>query len=284
MGARVASVGALERRWEARLELGFELAGGRTALLRRNHRGPLGVQRPFYPERDGTCHVYLLHPPGGVAGGAELTVDVAVGEGARALITGPAAGKLYDGFGARAQQTQICRVAAGAHLEWLPQETIVFDGADAELSSRFELEPGAELVAWEIICLGRPACHERFTRGALRQRFEVYRDGEPLFVERARYAGGDPLLDARWGLRGHPVTGTLVCVTRDATALVDTLRQEVGARFPDSFAVSQLREVLVCRFLGDRVEDALSSFRAAWERLRPALHDRAPSAPRIWLT
>lgn len=284
MGAVVATVGEPVRRWEARLELGFERAGGRTVLMKRRHVGPLGVQRPFYPEADGTCHVYLLHPPGGVAGGDELTIDGTLGADARAVITMPAATKLYDGFGARARQVQRFRVAAGATLEWLPQETIVFDGADAELVSRFDLEGGAQLVAWEILCLGRPACDERFMRGGLRQRFEIHRDGEPLFVERARYRGGDVALGAPWGLRGHPVSGTLVCVTSGATELVEQLRAQVGARQPGRLAVSQLRDTLVCRFLGDRVEDALWSFRSAWALLRPALYDRPPSAPRIWLT
>ncbi|MFN2317914.1 MAG: urease accessory protein UreD, partial [Gemmatimonadales bacterium] len=88
------------RRWSASLELGFQsrLGGGRqsTHLSLLRHEGPLRVQRPFYPEgAQGCCHVYLLHPPGGLVSGDVLRIDAAVGEGAHALLTTPAAAKVY---------------------------------------------------------------------------------------------------------------------------------------------------------------------------------------------
>ncbi len=95
---------------------------GRTRLVERTHTGPLVVQRPFHPEGD-PCHVYLVHPPGGVVGGDELRIDVQVDAGAHALITTPAATKFYRCDGRVSSQTQELR-AAGATLEWLPQENI----------------------------------------------------------------------------------------------------------------------------------------------------------------
>lgn|SRR5690554_1301073 len=88
------------RHWAASLTLGFcARADGDVSITRMTtarHYGPLRVQRPFYPEgRDGCCHVYLLHPPGGVASGDSLNIDVNVGEGAHTLLTTPAANKLY---------------------------------------------------------------------------------------------------------------------------------------------------------------------------------------------
>jgi len=77
--------------WHAALELGFAAASGATRLARRKHRGPLVVQRPFLPEGPGVAHVYVLHPPGGLVGGDELTLDVEVDAGAHALVTTPAA-------------------------------------------------------------------------------------------------------------------------------------------------------------------------------------------------
>jgi urease accessory protein len=144
----------------------LEFAAGpdRTILVHREQRGPLAVQRPFYPE-GSTCHVYVLHPPGGLVGGDVLAIEVRVGEGAQALITTPGAAKLYRSLGPTAEQTQRLRVAAGGSLEWLPQENILFPGAQARLRTELDLEPGAAFIGWEVQCLGRPAIGERFETG-----------------------------------------------------------------------------------------------------------------------
>src|SRR3569623_3774405 len=138
-------------RWQARRELCFAIRGGRSTVTSRRQHGPLRVQRPFFPEGAGVCHIYVLHPPGGVVGGDELEIDVAVRAGAHALITAPAAGKFYRRAGAPARQPQLLRVAAAAALEWLPRENIVFDGARAELCTRVELAEGARFIGWEIM-------------------------------------------------------------------------------------------------------------------------------------
>jgi urease accessory protein len=106
--------------WQARLELGLAQWAGRTVLAHKRHFGPLTVQRPFYPE-GGPCHIYLLHPPGGVVGGDRLEIAVEVGEGAHALITTPGATKFYRSAGPRAHQIQHLSVAGGGVLEWFPQ-------------------------------------------------------------------------------------------------------------------------------------------------------------------
>lgn len=268
--------------WRARLELGFATRAGRSLLISRRHHGPLRVQRPFYPEGGEVCHVYVLHPPGGVVGGDELAIEIAIEAGTHAVLTTPAAGKFYRSGGLTAQQTQRLRVASGATLEWLPQEGIVFDGARAEVATQVELAAGARFIGWEIVCLGRPAAAERFRRGALRQRFELWREGLPLYIERARYEDGAAALDAPWGLAGAAVSGTLLCVHDDA-ALAEQLRAAV---VPDAglFAATQLDGVLVCRYLGAHVDEARRCFEQAWALLRPAVLQRPACAPRIWAT
>ena len=66
------------RGWQAAMDLHFNGSGARTVITRRRHVGPLRIQKPFYPG-DGACHVYLLHPPGGLVGGDVLDVTVRVG-------------------------------------------------------------------------------------------------------------------------------------------------------------------------------------------------------------
>src|SRR5882672_7434500 len=102
---------ATEAPWPARLDLRIEARQGASLLTHCRHLGPLRVQRPFYPEGRDVCHVCVLHPPGGLVSGDELAIDVGVGSGARALVTTPAASKVYRSDGRRAVQTQRLSVA-----------------------------------------------------------------------------------------------------------------------------------------------------------------------------
>lgn len=273
--------------WEARLALEFEPLAGLTRLVRRSHRGPLAVQRPFHPEPDGTCHCYVLHPPGGVVAGDRLELDVQVRPGGRALLTTPAATKLYRrGEGAASDALQRFTVAGGARLEWLPQETIAYDGADSRLATRVELAEGAAFIACEVLCLGRPVRGERFDRGRVEQRLEVYRAGVPLLIERARYAAGAAALAAPYGLHGAPVVGSLFCFGGERPPeLAAELRAAMAAAAgPGETAVSELAFALVCRYRGAGVEDAHGALRAAWSVVRRACFGSPAVAPRIWAT
>jgi urease accessory protein len=268
--------------WEAQLELGFEARAGRTVLVRRTHRGPLVVQRPFYPE-GGVCHVYLLHPPGGVVGGDQLTVNANVESGGQALITTPAAGKFYRSCGPTATLRQLLRVQSGSALEWLPQETILFAGCQLNMATRVELAADARFIGWEVLCLGRPAANESYSTGACRQRFELWRDGEPILVERALLQGESPMLAAPWGLAGRSVTGTMVATSAGKVQL-ELVREAVHGRDDDLFSATLLGDVLLCRFLGRQAEAARECFAAAWTAIRPSLLQRQACVPRIWNT
>lgn len=269
--------------WRAELALGFVRREERTLLAERRHVGPLRVQRPFHPEGPGVCHVYLLHPPGGVVGGDELRIDLHAATGAQALVTTPAAGKFYRCEDSVGRVEQRLGVAADASLEWLPQETIVYAGAQAEMSTRVEVAAGGRFIGWETLCLGRPVGDAPFSAGSLRQRFEIWRAGRPLWLERSRYDGAAPALSAAWGLQGHAVTATLVCVGGSA-ALVDAIRDAVSTEADECFGVTRLREVTVCRYLGPSAERARRCLIPAWWQMRWALLQRGPHRPRIWET
>lgn len=270
--------------WRGELRLRLAHDGTRTVVAQRRHLGPLNVQRAFYPE-DGVAHIYLLHPPGGVVGGDALQVDVEVQSNAHALITTPASGKLYRSDGGEAELQQVLRVAAGATLEWLPQETIVYAGARARMSTRVELGDGARFIGWEMVCLGRPACAERFDDGVLLQRFELWRDDKPLWLERARFDGAAASLSARWGLQSLPLAATLVAIGNDAE-LLRRVREAVALHDVDGACctATQLDDVLVCRWLGTQAQHARICLSAAWAEIRRRLLGREACAPRIWNT
>src|SRR5215813_4012491 len=191
--------------WQAKLQLRYQCVDGWTQLTGRKHTGPLLVQKAFYPEGEEVCHSLLVHPPGGVAGGDRLEIDIAVGERARALVTTPAATKWYRSAGPMAEQYARLTVEAGASLEWFPQESIVFDGARVCASVRVELADTACFIGWDITRLGRTASGECFGIGELRSRFEVLQAGRRLWGDYARIEGGAPLLQSPAGLAGHPV-------------------------------------------------------------------------------
>src|SRR5690606_35765534 len=129
--------------WRANLMLRFARRDARTILAERSHVGPLVVQKTLHPEGDATCHAVIVHPPGGIAGGDELQFDVAAGPAARALLTTPGAGKWYKSHGRVAQQRLNFSIADDALLEWLPQETIVFDAANAQMRTHVALTGNA---------------------------------------------------------------------------------------------------------------------------------------------
>lgn len=271
--------------WRASLTLGFAREGARTVLRERRHAGPLRVQRPFYPEGPEACHVYVLHPPGGVVGGDRLDIAGVVDVGASALLTTPAAGKFYLSAGAVAVQNQRWRVCDSATLEWLPQENIIYDGANAVLNLHVDVAPKAAFLGWEVLCLGRPASGHGFRNGLLRTQMEIWRDGSPLYIERSHLDASGEVLSAPWGLAQRCVTGTLLCTGRYPMQQLEALRQRANAAMTEGWvALTQLPDVLVCRYLGKSTEEARSCFWQLWEMLRPWVVGRAPCRPRIWDT
>lgn len=270
--------------WQARLSLHLAEARGRTVIRTRAHEGPLLVQRAFYPEADGTAHLYVLHPPGGVAGGDELDIAVALGPSARALVTTPAATKIYRTRAAEARLRQTLTVGRDAVLEWLPQETIAFGGARAESVTRVTLEAGARYVGWDIVCLGRPASGDDFASGRLGQRTELWREKKPLVIDRVSIEAGDAGRRGAWGWAGRTVYGCLLA-TDGSDELVTDIRQAVTpSREGDLFAVTRVGTVVVCRFLGSSSEQARRMFTEAWGLVRRHLLSKPACPPRIWAT
>jgi urease accessory protein len=271
------------RSWRASLALHYERRQDRTVLARRGHDGPLVVQKALYPEGDAVCHTIVVHPPGGIAGGDELELDARFGAGSHALLTTPGAGKWYRSGGPWARMRVALSAKAGACVEWLPQETIVFDGALADLTTEIELEGDARYIGWDIVCLGRTGSGERYTRGECRLSTRIRRDGKPLRLERGRIAAGGTLLASPAGLGGRSVSGafaaTIDAPARDLVAECRAVSPATG-----DAAVTHLPGLLVARYLGDSSESARGYFAEIWRRVRPAVAQRVAVTPRIWRT
>jgi urease accessory protein len=261
--------------WEARLGLDFEFDDGRTVLSGKRFEGPLVVQKPLYPEGAEVCHAIVVHPPAGLVGGDDLELKARTGEKARSLLTTPGAGKWYRSAGPWARQRLQFDVAGT--LEWLPRETIVFDGALARLECEVNLSAGGRYIGWEMLCLGRTGAGERFGKGEIRIDTKIAREGKLLWLERGRIEAGGRLMSSPAGLAGKTVCGTLVATLEDAErSLVSKCRQLA--------AVTYLPGLLIARYLGDSSEEAMEKFARLWECLRPAVAGREAVRPRIWST
>ncbi|NVZ61354.1 urease accessory protein UreD [Pseudomonas gingeri] len=275
-----ASTALFTPSWHAELELGYARFGATTRPVQRRHKGPLRVQKHLYAEGPEVCQHIIVHPPGGIAGGDRLDIRASVERDAWAQLTSPGAAKWYRATGP-ASQTLSLKVAAGATLEWLPQETIVFSAAQAELATRIELEGDARLFYWDIVALGRPASGERFDRGHFQAHLDIRRDGQPLWHERQRIEGDDGLLDSPIGLDGQPVFATLLVTGEIDSELLERCRNLSTAVRGD---LSQLPGLLVARCLAGQALHARAWLIELWRLLRPALLGREAVPPRIWNT
>lgn len=280
---------ANDRHWHGELHLHYQRRGERTVLAGRRHCGPLAVQKPFYPESEAVCHGIVLHPPGGIVGGDELTIDAQIEARAGVLLTTPGAARWYRSAGPHAQQALRVRIGAGASLEWLPQPSIVFDGARGRASTEVRLDADGCYIGWEIVCLGRTAAGERYRQGDMQMQTRLVREDAVSWTERARIEGGSRLLVSPLGLDGEPVSGTLIAAfgtERLTRALGDRLLQGCRALAPSSGrgGITRLPGVFVARYLGSRSDAAHDYFVRLWQLLRPTLLGRAALSPRIWKT
>jgi urease accessory protein len=268
--------------WKAELALVYRHLDHRTFVAERRHEGPLVVQKPLYPEGPGVCHSVLVHAPGGIAGGDSLALDLRLEQGARALITTPAATKWYKSDGRVARQMSHLAISSGAVLEWLPLESILFDQANAVIGATVTLADDAVFAGWEIACLGRRASGETFRRGALRQSLEISRGERLIWNDRLALEGGDRMLASPAGLDGHHVAGSMTVAGLGAlpSDLLEACRNL--APTGGEGRITALPEIVSARYLGGSAEHAKNYFESIRQVLRPwyaALHAHRP---RIW--
>ncbi|MFN2289238.1 MAG: urease accessory protein UreD [Chromatocurvus sp.] len=277
------------RHWRAHIDIDLaDTAVGRTVVARSHHSGPLRLQRAFYPEGDGTAHVYLLHPPGGMVVGDALHINISAGPDSGCLVTTPSAGKFYSVGRSTQSQHQAVRlhVAPGAVLEWLPQESLIFSGANACITTIVDVAMDARFCLWDIVALGRAVGDQPFVEGRCEQRLEITRDGRPWFIERNRLDAGSHLLTAPWGISGANTLGTLVANVTLPRDERESLLCAVQARHgpPHRFSLTQKKDLLIGRYLGPSATQGRLGLSTIWAGLRPALLGKTAVEPRIWHT
>lgn len=299
----ITAVPACASGWQAMLDLRFGHRTGQGSVLSHaRHSGPLRVQKPLHPEGPGICHVVLLHPPGGVAGGDQLQIDVTVEAGAHALLTTPGATRWYKSQGRPAAQRVRLRVEEGAILEWLPQENMLFAGADATMALDLDLAPGARAIGWDAVVLGRYGAGEHWNHTGAAQtaaaRLQLHNrlacGGRPLWLEQGELHSGHALLSSPVAWAGFPIQASLWAVAPEPLAAMEPLSEQLAASLPWSDEVRAgasllagqggAPSVLLLRVLARRMEAARAVLHEGWRLLRPALLDQPARPPRLWAT
>jgi urease accessory protein len=229
----------------------------------------------------------IIHPPGGVVGGDELRISMDVGDAAHALISTPGAAKWYRANGHISRQRLDITVGRRAMLEWLPQETILFNEADVVFDSHITLQKDARYLGCEILCFGRTASGERFAQGRVRQSVKIFSERTPIFIEQGELLGNGGLMGSVLGMAGHTVCANLLCAGAPlANPLLESVRKACAPLVGETakFGATQLKTLVLARYLGDSSEVARQVMLAAWRVLRPALLGREPTELRIWNT
>ncbi|HYG90259.1 MAG TPA: urease accessory protein UreD [Azospirillum sp.] len=257
------------------------VAFDRTRLREVYHTDPLRLLFPTPASGDPPTAV-VVTTSGGLVGGDRLEIAAAVGEGAAALVTAQAAEKVYRSTGADVRFDVTLSVGDGGWLEWLPQETILFDGARLRRTTSVEASGSGRLLAGELLVFGRIARGERFNRGLARDAWEVRRDGRLVWAD-ALHLDGDvaAVLDHPAGFAGATAYGTIVYVGGDAAERLEFARTLLENAAPYAGA-TVLGDVLVIRLLGRDAQRLRGDFGRVWAALRAELAGLPARLPRLW--
>ncbi len=268
---------------EGRVEIGFACRDGTTRLAHLYQTDPLRVLFPM-PEAGDPMQAVVVTTSGGLVGGDRLEIEVRLDPGAAAHLTASAAEKVYRSLGPTTLIRQSLTVGADAALEFLPPETILFDGARLRRRTKVDLAPGSAFLGGDIVVFGRRARGERLTRGFLREAWEVWRDGSLAWGDALHLDGdvariiADP---ACFDSAAAFATMILAAPRRDLASLVEGAR---AARCTDAVraGVTAVAGLVIARWLAT---DALALRRAYADlacRFRSEALGLPPRLPRIW--
>ncbi len=268
-----------------RAHIEFGHRDGATHLATLDQSDPLRILFPHVAAAEPATGT-LVTTSGGLVGGDALSIGMRGAANTAARIVGQAAEKIYRSTGADVTIEVSLDASDGAWLEWLPQETILFEGARMRRRTRVEVGTGARLLAGESIVFGRTAMGESMTRGLARDAWEIRRDGRLVWAD-ALHLEGDVAADLRAsaGFGDAHAFASLVYVADDAGAqlvaareLLDDAALDEGLRA----AATCVGDVLVVRWLGHEARALRDAYGAFWSAFRNRIAGYPAAMPRLW--
>jgi len=242
--------------------------------------------RALFPgtEADDVFQAVMLTTSGGLAGGDRIAASITAGAGTRALVTTQAAEKVYRARGANTLVSVELAAAEGAWLEWLPQETILFDGARFRRETRVSLAADARLLAAEIVVFGRTARGERIAAGHYLDRWRIAREGRLVWADALGWTDEPTAALAHpAGFAGAIATATVVYAGPDAAGLLDAARGALAGGAGPS-GVTCVNGLLVARFLASDAQRLRSDLARLWCTMRAKAANLPARLPRTWYT
>lgn len=257
------------------------LSVSQTGIARLVQAAPCRALFPRPPAGE-PLHAVLANTAGGVAGGDRLEHAVRLEPGAAALLVGQAAEKIYRSTDETARIHAGLAAAESAALEWLPQGTIVFDGARLARTTEIAIDPGGRGLAGEILTFGRLAMGERFRAGYLLDSWRVRFAGRLIWADALRLVDARPL-EARVGFDGARALATLVFVAERGGRWLEAAR-ELLARTAGAFraGATAFEHLLLVRWLGRDPAEVRRAFGAFWAAFRELALGRPARLPAIW--
>ena len=225
--------------------------------------------RARFPDRyDRVSEAHLLNTGGGIAGGDRIAFTARCGEGAHAIVTSVAAERLYRAAHTPSRIAVDLHVAPRASLVWMPQETLLYDGARLVRRIAVDVADDAAVTLIDIVVFGRRGSGETLTSGALDDRWSIRRNGRLVHAEAVQLGGAiDAVLSRSAVASGAHVIGMLVHVSPDAEEHRDAVRSALTERTGVTAAVSAWGGKLVVRAIGTRSDRLRATLGEALARL-----------------
>ncbi len=263
--------------------LGFACRQESTVLADLYQQAPLRILMPTAADI-GVALGALVVTSGGLVGGDNLDISVRCGDGSRAMVCAQAAEKVYRSAGPDCHVRVSLAAGANAWLEWLPQETILFEGARLRRQTTVDAVPSARVLAGEILVFGRRARGERFTRGHLFDRWQVRRAGRLAWADALKVDDPEAAFASPACLAGLAAVATLIYVDATEGAALDVARAiaEPLSTAGLEFAATVVGGVLIARWLAADAHVLRLAFGRFWAMFRHRIAGLPPVLPRLW--
>lgn len=266
-----------------RADIGFMYDGSQTRLAHLNQSDPLRILFPDVADDEPVTGA-LVTTSGGLVGGDSLGISVRGAADTASRIVGQAAEKVYRSLGADVTIEVKLDASDGAWLEWLPQETILFENARMRRATLADVGAGARMMAGEMIVFGRTAMGETMTSGLVRDAWEVRRGGRLVWSDALHLdtALHDTLQSAA-GLDGASAYASMIYVADDASNCIDAARELLGEPAQGLHAAATcVGDVLIVRWIGDDSLSLRNAYGDFWCGFRNRIAGYPAQMPRLW--